>query len=508
MRKALAGAVALAISVVIVTPAAATVTPPTAALTIPAGASDSTPATVGVPALPARVDVEIAIDTTGSMGLAIDQAKDEATNIVTAVQAVVPDARFAVVDFKDAGDPLNPEYTLRQPMTADAAAVASAIGAMSPGGGGDTPEAYNLVFHNAYDDDATGWRADARKFVVVIGDAGPHVPDPVRYPDCVDIFDTADPNGLDTHTELAALAASQRTLMMIATPDSGFELCYGELVADGFSGSAASVLGGSIATQLVDLIAAASASVSVVDMTVAAAPPGADASWISFAPASTGPVDTPASVPFTVTATVPPGTPAGDYPFDLEGRADGGDVGHMTLTVTVPPAPDTGEVTITKTVDQDSVERGDRVTYTITIHNGTAEDVRVRRVVDLLPRKFRYVSGSSTGGGRPKVRHSHRQLTWRPRGRVAAGEDLVITFSARVRLRDGCGLNRAWAKLGDYTVLRTGPTARVCVTGGDDDEDHHGHGHGGGDQHGGEDHGGGDNQSGDDDASGGHGYHG
>src|SRR5689334_1261599 len=183
MRKALAAAVTLAISVVIAAPAGATVTPPTATLTIPAGGSDSTPASVGIPALPAKADVEIAIDTTGSMGLAIDQAKAEATNIVAAVQAAVPDAQFAVVDFKDKlTDPPFPDYTLRQPMTASAADVAAAIGAMSPNGGGDTPEDYNYVFQQAYSDPATGWRPDSRKFVVVIGDAGPHAAPRDVYP--------------------------------------------------------------------------------------------------------------------------------------------------------------------------------------------------------------------------------------------------------------------------------------------------------------------------------------
>ena len=50
----------------------------------------------------------------------------------------------------------------------------------------------------------------------------------------------------------------------------------------------------------------------------------------------------------------------------------------------------------------------------------------LRRVVDLLPRKFRFVSGSALGDGRPEVRYSHRQLTWRRRVVVASGDDLVI----------------------------------------------------------------------------------
>jgi uncharacterized repeat protein (TIGR01451 family) len=486
MRKALAAAAALAITVVLAIPAGATVTPPTADVTVAAGSSGTSAATVHVPALPAKADIEIAIDTTGTMGPTIEQAKAEATAMVAAVQGVVPDAQFSVVDFKDAVDGPD-EYVLRQPMTGSAADVSTAIGAMTAGGGGDTPEAYNLVFQRAYADPkvgpAMGWRTDARKFVVVIGDAGPHAADETLYPDCFVPFD-ADPHGLVTKDELAALAASQRTLLMVAAPDSGIETCYGELVAGGFSGSAASVLGASISDQILALIEFATSQVSTVDLAVATAPTGADASWLSFATDVVLPASTPADVLFQITVKVPPGTPSGDYPFVLAAQADGLDAGQTTLTVHVP---DTGggEVTIAKTVDQPSVARGDTVTYTITVHNGTAEDAVVRRVVDLLPRKFRFVSGSSDGGGRPKVRHSHRQITWRPRATVPAGGDLVITFAARVRLRDGCGLNRASAKFGDGSTIRTGPTAQVCVTGGD--EDHH-HG-GGGDASGGHGHG-------------------
>src|SRR5262249_22994315 len=127
--------------------------------------------TVDVPAKPPKADIEIAIDTTGSMGPSIAQAKLEAQDIVNQVQAQVPDTRFAVVQFRDFGD--NPEYKLMLSMTDAAADVQAAINSLTAGGGADLPEAYNLVFHNSLDP-AIGWRPDSRKFVVVIGDAQPH----------------------------------------------------------------------------------------------------------------------------------------------------------------------------------------------------------------------------------------------------------------------------------------------------------------------------------------------
>ena len=113
-----------------------------------------------------RLDVEIAIDTTGSMGPHPPSARRG---------KLVPDqgardAERAVVQFKDAGD--TPEYELLQPLTGDSKAIAHV--AHRSGGGGDNPEAYNVVFRNSYADKAIGWRDGSRKVVVVIGDAEPH----------------------------------------------------------------------------------------------------------------------------------------------------------------------------------------------------------------------------------------------------------------------------------------------------------------------------------------------
>src|SRR3954468_2614263 len=118
------------------------------------------------------VDVELAIDTTGSMGPSIARIQRDAEKIVTGIQARSPGAHVAVVQFKDAAD--TPEYELVQPMTADPKAVAESVSRLAPGGGGDNPEAYNVVFRNSYADKAVGWRDAARKVVVVVGDAEPH----------------------------------------------------------------------------------------------------------------------------------------------------------------------------------------------------------------------------------------------------------------------------------------------------------------------------------------------
>src|SRR4029450_5982491 len=126
--------------------------------------------------------------------------------------------------------------------------------------------------------------------------------------------------------------ANQRTLMMIrqvAAPTSATLACYSSLAAGGFSGGKAIDTGGALATEIKNLIQAAFANYNNVHLEVASAGPApAAASWISFSPASVGPVPAPGTQTFTLTATVPAGTPAGTYNFDIVALADGTDIGH------------------------------------------------------------------------------------------------------------------------------------------------------------------------------------
>jgi hypothetical protein len=317
--------------------------------------------TVGVPAALPHADIEIAIDSTASMGPSIAQAKTDAINIVNGVQAVIGDAQFAVVDFRDSGDGAA-EYQVRQSMSGNATEISNAINAMSAGGGGDFPEAYNLVFHNSYNpalDGAIGWRAGTRKFVVVIGDAQPHGAGSAGFGGCTDM--SADPHGFNTATEIAGMNAAQRTLLMIRQVSGNTTTslaCYQSLAAAGFSGGSAVDGGGSLATTIINLINAAFANVNNVHLEVVSAGPApASAAWIGLPPAI-GPVPAPGTYNIgNVAITVPAGTPAGTYTFDIRAVADGVDIGHQTLTIIVPvkmltltPATDTNPIGDSHTV--------------------------------------------------------------------------------------------------------------------------------------------------------------
>jgi Mg-chelatase subunit ChlD len=173
-----------------------------AALAVPAAAS----------AQDTAVDIEIAFDTTGSMTPSIENAKRDARKIVGDTQQNLPNARFAIVQFRDSGD--SPEYEVVQKITASADEVAAAIDKLRAGGGGDSPEAYNLMFRRAVTDpEAIGFRPGARKLIFVLGDAEPHGAGRSGLKGCKDASD--DPHKLDTAAALAGLRAAEITLNLI-----------------------------------------------------------------------------------------------------------------------------------------------------------------------------------------------------------------------------------------------------------------------------------------------------
>ena len=182
------------------------------------------------------VDIEIAIDTTGSMGLSIAQAQRDAKTLVADVRARYPGAMFAVVQFRDKGD--SPEYQVMQAMTGSGTLVDAAIDRLTPGGGGDDPEALNLVFRGSADS-ALGWRSGSRKLVVVISDAEPHGAGSAGYTGCRDA--STDPFALSTASALAEMRKGKRTLILVrqAARATATLECYQSLAAAGYTGGAA-----------------------------------------------------------------------------------------------------------------------------------------------------------------------------------------------------------------------------------------------------------------------------
>lgn len=216
---------------------------------------------VGIP-----LDIEIAIDGTGSMGPSIERARRNAHEIVEAMSGVLPNTRFAVVVFRDFGS--TGEYEVLQPLTFDSRLVESAFSrvmARTNGSAGNGfAESYNLLFRMSYTDQQLEWRPSAKKLVVVIGDAEPQSAGAVGLSGCRDT--APDQHELNTRSELANMRAAGRALLMIrqVAPQTSASLsCYQSLAAGAAAGGAAVDTGEDLVSIIVALVQRAFAPIAL-----------------------------------------------------------------------------------------------------------------------------------------------------------------------------------------------------------------------------------------------------
>lgn len=130
-------------------------------------------------AAPAKTDVVLVFDTTGSMDEAIDDAQEQVRGVMTRLAERLPDVQFALgavrdYPFEPYGDPGDAPWTVVQSMTGDRDAMQSAVDGLAAGGGGNNPEAYGRAIHEAEVGDGVGWRPGARRVLVMVADDMPH----------------------------------------------------------------------------------------------------------------------------------------------------------------------------------------------------------------------------------------------------------------------------------------------------------------------------------------------
>lgn len=227
--------------------AADTLDPAVVSETVAAGETIEVDKTLHLDGLPAKADIIVAIDTTGSMSGALADAKADAMDICNDVQAMIPGARFAAVEFQDypfspyggLGD--NP-YELHTPgYTASCAVFSAGVTAMTLGFGGDGPEANNRVHFEAYSDLVLLGSRDpqATQFLVILADNIPH--SVAAFGDCASTAPFSDPgrnninqsgagDDIETPAAMAGLNANNFTLLYIDY--GGFALpCHEDLAA-------------------------------------------------------------------------------------------------------------------------------------------------------------------------------------------------------------------------------------------------------------------------------------
>ena len=356
-----------------------TLTPTPFVVTLQAGQSTTVAKSLHLDGLPARADIIVAIDTTGSMGTPIAQAQADAVNLCTTVQGSIPGARFAVMDFEDyfpgPGAPGDMPYVLKTPtgFVSSCSVFSAAIGTMAAvsGSGGDGPEAYNRAFFEAYADGGNPIVLTrdplASQFLVVLGDAAPH--SATSFGTCpaappADFGRNGVAGGgddLNTSITIAGLNAANIDLLMIRYTTGGVSVplsCYQDM-ANATGGTA---VDNSSAPSIGNFIIANAQLVPyTVNLQVSAGCP----IGFSFSPAPPyGPFTGSQTISFTETITAP--TLVGSYTCTITAvMSPGGPTTAVeTVIVNVIPGPP-ATLVLTPATDTNTVDDQHCVTATV-----------------------------------------------------------------------------------------------------------------------------------------------
>lgn len=129
-----------------------------------------------------KADIYILADTTSSMAGPISAVQTGAAAIIDGISSAHPgaDLQFGAGNFKDFPPAFDPYcFNNDQSITADAAAVKTAIESWDADGGGDDNEGQFYAYDRIADpSNPVGWRDGAKKILVVFGDAPAHDPIP------------------------------------------------------------------------------------------------------------------------------------------------------------------------------------------------------------------------------------------------------------------------------------------------------------------------------------------
>jgi len=329
LRRSIAAAAVVlttcAAAVVVVAPqAAAQVDPPDVEVTLGPGASTTVAKTVTTPVVPPNPDLVFLADTTGSMGGAIADVRANAGTVTGEVLDAQPTARFAVTEYRDAGDPF--VFRVNQGLTADPAAVQSGIDQWVAAGGGDIPEAaVNALFEIG--SGAIAFRPDGTRIVAWFGDAPSHDPS----------------QGHSLADAIAALQAADVRVIAVNVGPAG-----GGLDAGGQAGAIVGATGGVLLNNVPpDQVAQAILDgIAAVPVTVTPSVTACDPQLtVGFTPASRT-VAGGEAAGFTETIAVDPGAPAGTYHCTVDFLVDGVSRGFVERNTVHVPGLSIDDVTV------------------------------------------------------------------------------------------------------------------------------------------------------------------
>ncbi|MFH5186768.1 S-layer homology domain-containing protein [Paenibacillus sp. TAB 01] len=338
-----------------------------------------------------KLDVVFAFDTTGSMGGSIDTVKSNAIKIMNEIRETVPDANFGVVSFRDypniyTGSTDQPFY-LNQTVTGDPELVTSSVNKLYAYDGGDWPESYTRALYELSDmaerSDFVGWRTDAKKLVVLFGDAPTHDTDFAGFnfgadPGRDGVIGTAD--DLDFEMVVQKVRDAGTIVLAVQSGNDTTAAATMKGMSIGYAGAAGTNGSYSLLESVEDIPAiirkfAATEGNVIHTLSVNVSSPVYD-SWVHVVTQAvyTNVPVTAATYQFGIQIVPPSGTAAGNYEFNIQALADGIILGQTVVKLTVQ------EVAVSSvTIDSNSVTLDPEQTQLLnaTIHPATANNQKV-----------------------------------------------------------------------------------------------------------------------------------
>lgn len=124
-----------------------------------------------------KIEVVFSFDTTGSMSPCIGEVRKNVEAAFTPMFKEMPNLKIGVVAHGDYCDRRSSYVTQWKELTNNLYDLCQFVRGVRPTGGGDMPECYELVLHEAQN---INWSLDSKKILVLIGDSTPHEP---SYPE-------------------------------------------------------------------------------------------------------------------------------------------------------------------------------------------------------------------------------------------------------------------------------------------------------------------------------------
>ncbi|GAA6396765.1 S8 family serine peptidase [Solibaculum mannosilyticum] len=125
------------------------------------------------------LDLCFVVDTTGSMEDDIDNAKENMESILESLSEKTKNYRVALIDYRDFASRSNNSsdyaYKVQLKFTDNDESITDAIDDLDLGNGGDNEETVYSALMAAVNLD---WRSDAKKVIIILGDAAPLDPEP------------------------------------------------------------------------------------------------------------------------------------------------------------------------------------------------------------------------------------------------------------------------------------------------------------------------------------------